>query len=41
LLHCLATGRHYRRSKLSVKDDRKEIYKVPERSLISGQARRR
>jgi hypothetical protein len=36
-----ATGRHYRRSELSVKDETKEIYSVPERSLISGHARRR
>jgi hypothetical protein len=35
------TGRHYRRSELSVKVDRKENYNVPERSLISGHARRR
>jgi hypothetical protein len=35
------TGRHYRRSELSVKDDLEEIYCTPERSLISGQARRR
>jgi hypothetical protein len=35
------TGRHYRRSELSVKDDWKEIYQAPERSLIIGHARRR